>query len=173
MCECVCPNHSNSSTELQHQQQQQCGFTSVFPSSGTAAVTPCSCCYGGQDFSHSSSNTVDTVLSGDTMYFFSVILKTKLPSHFRTFGRRSSTVVGFLMLCWSLYSYYNNRYMFGHGDMTCVRSSKRTLKPSETKYSLGKHPNNVMPYKIIPRYGIGAANTAHRHTRLWYKKNSR
>ena len=40
--------------------------------------------------------------------------------------------------------------------MTCLRSSKRTLEPSKTKYPLGKHPNNVMPYKIIPRYGIGA-----------------
>ena len=24
------------------------------------------------------------------------------------------------------------------------------------KYPLGKHPNNLMPYKIIPRYGLRA-----------------
>ena len=24
------------------------------------------------------------------------------------------------------------------------------------KYPLGKHPNNLMPYKVIPRYGLGA-----------------
>ena len=63
---------------------------------------------------------------------------------------------GFLMPCWYSYSYHNNRYIFGQGDMTCLRRSKRTLKPSKTKYSLGKHPNHLMPYKIIPRYGIGA-----------------
>ena len=40
--------------------------------------------------------------------------------------------------------------------MTCLRSSKRTLEPSKTKHPLGKHPNISMPYKIIPRYGIGA-----------------
>ena len=62
----------------------------------------------------------------------------------------------FLMPCW--YSYYhNNRYIFGQGDMTCLRSSKRAVEPSRTKYPLGKYPNNLMPYKIIPRYGIGAA----------------
>ena len=64
---------------------------------------------------------------------------------------------GFLMPCWYSYSYDNNRYIFGQGDMTCLRSSKRTLEPSKTKYPLGKHPNNLMPYKIIPRYGIGAS----------------
>ena len=26
------------------------------------------------------------------------------------------------------------------------------------KYHLGKHPNNLMPYKVIPRYGLGASN---------------
>ena len=40
--------------------------------------------------------------------------------------------------------------------MPFLRSSKRTLEPSKTKYPLGKHPNNLMPYKIFPRYGIGA-----------------
>ena len=25
------------------------------------------------------------------------------------------------------------------------------------KYPLGKHPNNLIPYKVIPRYGLGAA----------------
>ena len=24
------------------------------------------------------------------------------------------------------------------------------------KYPLGKHPNNLSPYKVIPRYGLGA-----------------
>ena len=40
--------------------------------------------------------------------------------------------------------------------MTCLKSWKRTLEPSKTKHPLGKHPNYVMPYNIIPRYGIGA-----------------
>ena len=78
-------------------------------------------------------------------------------------GRMSSTVFAFLMPCWYSYSYHNNRYIFGQGDMTCLRSSKRTLKPSNMKYPLEKHPNNLMPYKFIPRYGLGANN---RHT--WY-----
>ena len=62
LCACVCPNHSNNRTGLQHhhQQQQQCSFASVVPSPGTAAGKPCSCCCGGQDASHSSINTVDT-----------------------------------------------------------------------------------------------------------------
>ena len=44
--------------------------------------------------------------------------------------------------------------------MTCLRSSRRTLEPSKTKYPQGKHPNNWMPYKIIPWYGIGAHKSA-------------
>ena len=71
--------------------------------------------------------------------------------------KRGGTAFGFLMPCWYSYSYHNNsRYIFGRGDMTCLRSSKRSLKPSKTKYPLGKHPNNLMPYKVIPRYGLGA-----------------
>ena len=67
---------------------------------------------------------------------------------------------GFLMQCWYSYSYHNNQYIFGQGEMTCLRSSKRTLKPSQTKYPLGNHPNNfLMPYKVIPRYGLGANDT--------------
>ena len=60
---------------------------------------------------------------------------------------------GFLMPCWYSYSYHNDQYIFEQGDMTCLRSSKRTLKPSKTKYPLGKHANNVMLYKVIPSYG--------------------
>ena len=67
---------------------------------------------------------------------------------------------GFLKPCWYSYSYHNNQYIFGQRDMTWLRSSKRTLKPSKTKSPLGKHPNNLMPYKIIPRYGIGAQTNA-------------
>ena len=63
---------------------------------------------------------------------------------------------GSLTLCRYTYSYHNNRYIIEQGDMTCLRSSKRSLKPSKTKYPLGKHPNNLMPYKIIPRYGLRA-----------------
>ena len=80
-CACVCPNHSNSSTGLQRQQQQQCSLTSVVPSPGTEAGKPCSCCCGGQDVSHSSSNTVDTTLSGNIMQFLFIILIDKLPLH--------------------------------------------------------------------------------------------
>ena len=125
LCACVCPNHSNSSTGLQHQQQQQCSFASVVSSPGTAAGKPCSCCCGGQDVSHSSSITtvVDTTLSGNVTHYISGQI-----------GRRSSTLFGFLMPCWWSYSYHNNWYIFGQGDMTCLRSSKRTLKPSKTKY---------------------------------------
>ena len=68
LCACVCPKHSNSSTGLQPQQQQQCSFASVFASPGTAAGKTCSCCWGGQDVSHSSSNTVDTTLSGNRVF---------------------------------------------------------------------------------------------------------
>ena len=71
-------------------------------------------------------------------------------------GRRSSTVFGFSKPCWYSYSYHNNQFIFGQGDMTCLRNSKRSLKPSKTKYPLGKHSNNMMPYKIIPRYGLRA-----------------
>ena len=53
-----------------------------------------------------------------------------------------------------------------------MRSSKRTLEPSKTKYPLGKHPNNLMPYKIIPRYGIGAIKAAAPgHHRRWSQQN--
>ena len=83
LCACVCPNHSNSSTGLQHQQQQQCSFTSVVPSPGTAAGKPFSCCCGGQDVSHSSSNAVDTTLSGDKMQFLFIIPIDKLALHSR------------------------------------------------------------------------------------------
>ena len=60
------------------------------------------------------------------------------------------------MQCWYSYSYRNDRYVFGQGGMTCLRSSKIPLIPSKTKYPLGKHPNNLMPHKIIPRYGLRA-----------------
>ena len=139
LCACVCPNHSNSSTGQQHQQQQQCSFASVVPSPGTAAGKPCSCCCGGQDVSHSSSKHSRHTLSGNVMPLCS---SYELNGHYISghFSRTSSTVFGFLMQCW--YSYlYNNRYVFGQGDMTCLRSSKRTLKPSKMKYPLGKHPN--------------------------------
>ena len=58
---------------------------------------------------------------------------------------------GFLMQCWWSYSHRNDRYVFGQGDMTCLRSSKIPLIPSKTKYPLGKHPNNLMPKKTSPR----------------------
>ena len=58
---------------------------------------------------------------------------------------------GFLMQCWYSSSYHNNRYIFGQGDMTCLRSSKTTLKTSKTKY-----PQNIpiidAPYKVIPSH---------------------
>ena len=122
----------------------------------TAAGRPCSCCCGGQDVSHSSSNTVDTTLSGNVMQFMLIILKPKRSLHFRTYWSKEQHRVRVLTPCWCSYSYYNNRHIFEQGDMTCLTSSKRTLKPSKTKYPLGKHPSNLMPYKIIPRYGSGA-----------------
>ena len=91
LCACLCPNHSNSSTGLQHQQQtpaqQQRSSASVVPSPGTAAGKPCSCCCGGQDVSHSSSNTVYATLSGNIMQFLLIILTTKRSLH--------------LLTCWS------------------------------------------------------------------------
>ena len=48
---------------------------------------------------------------------------------------------------------YNNQYNFGQRDMTCLRSSERTLKPSQTN---SPDANNLMPCEIIPRFGIGA-----------------
>ena len=136
LCECVCPNHSNSSTGLQHQQQQQCSFTPVVPSPGTALGKPCSCC-GGQDVSHSSSNTVDIILSGDIMQFLFIILIDKLPLHSRRDW--SSTVFGFLMPCWYSYSYHNKRYIFGQGGYdllekleTNSRTKKKEISPTKT-----------------------------------------
>ena len=67
------------------------------------------------------------------------------------------------MQCWCSYSYHNYQYVFGQGDMTCVRSSIIPLIPSETIYPLGKHPKHLMPYKVIPRYGIGALYLVKRH----------
>ena len=92
-CVRVCPNHSNSSTGLQHQQQQQCSFTSVVPSPGTAGGKPCSCCCGGQDVSHNSSNTVDTTLSGNVMPFLFIILTPNRSLHFRTYWSKEEHVV--------------------------------------------------------------------------------
>ena len=40
LCACVRPNHSNSSTGLQHQQQQYNSFASVVPNPGAAAGKP-------------------------------------------------------------------------------------------------------------------------------------
>ena len=149
------PNHSNSSTGLQHHQQHQCSFASVVPRSGTAAGKPCSCCCSGHDVSHSSSttvsNTVHITLSGKIMQFLLIILKLNFLYISGELGRRSSTVFGSLTPCRYSYSYHNNQYIFGQGHMTGLRSSKRSLKPSKTKYPLGKHPNSLMPYKIIPR----------------------
>ena len=70
---------------------------------------------------------------------------------------------GFLMPCWYSYSYRNDQYIFGQGDTTCLRSSKRSLIPSKTKYPLGKHPNNLISCKIIPRYGLRARHRAREH----------
>ena len=57
--------------------------------------------------------------------------------------------------------------------MTCLGSSKRTQKPSKTKYPLGKHTNNLMPYKIILRYGIGTRKQRGHAEQLlpWARKN--
>ena len=55
--------------------------------------------------------------------------------------------------------------------MTWFGSSKRTQKPSKTKYPLGKHANNLMAYKIIPRYGIGATPWPNGRTILRRPKN--
>ena len=66
----------------------------------------------------------------------------------------SSTVFGFLMQCWYSHSYRNDRYVFGQGDMTCLRSSKIPLIPIKTKYPLGKHTNNLMPKKTSLGMGL-------------------
>ena len=92
-----------------------------------------------------SSNTVDITLSGNIMQFLLIILRLKFLYISGELGRRSSIMFGFLMPCWYSYSSHNNGYIFGQGDMTCLRSSKRSLKPSKTKYPLGKHPDNLMP----------------------------
>ena len=89
-----------------------------------------------------SSKTVDITLSGNIMQFLFIILKLNFLYISGELGRRSSTVFGSLTPCWYSYSYHNNRHIFGQGDMTCLRSSTQSLKPSKTKYPLGKHPNN-------------------------------
>ena len=40
--------------------------------------------------------------------------------------------------------------------MIYLRSSKRTLKSYKTNSPVRKYPDNLMSYKIILRYGIGA-----------------
>ena len=40
--------------------------------------------------------------------------------------------------------------------MICMKSSNCTLKQSKTNSPLGNHPDNLMPYGILPTYGIGA-----------------
>ena len=175
LCACVCANHSNSSTGLQHQQQQhQCSSASVVASPGTEAGKPCSCCCGGYDVSHSRSttvsNTVHITLSGKIMQSLFITLKLNFLYISGELGRKSSTVFGSLTLCRYTYSYHNNRYIIEQGDMTCLRSSKRSLKPSKTKYPLGKHSNNIMPYKIIPRYGLRAIrHNAHSWGTFWFR----
>ena len=52
--------------------------------------------------------------------------------------------------------YQNVRYTFGQMGTIYLTSSTPTLKPSKTNSSLGKHPDNLMPYKIVLRHGIGA-----------------
>ena len=84
LCACVCPNHSNNSTGLQHQQQEQCSFALVLPSPGTAAAKPCSFCCSGQDFSHCSSSSVDTTL-GNRIQLLLIILRTCRSLPFRTY----------------------------------------------------------------------------------------
>ena len=39
--------------------------------------------------------------------------------------------------------------------MICLESSCCTLKKSKTYSPLGKHPDNLMPYGVLPTYGIG------------------
>ena len=61
LCACVCPNHSNSSTGLQHHQQQQCSFASVVASPGIAAgKNPALAVAVGRMF----HTAVDSTLSG-------------------------------------------------------------------------------------------------------------
>ena len=87
LCACVCPNHSNNSTGLQHRQQRRCSFGSVVSSPGVAAGQPCSCCCCGQDVSSSSSNisrAVVVLLSVIVVYFWFIILTIKWSLHFRT-----------------------------------------------------------------------------------------
>ena len=92
------------------------------------------------------------------MQFLLIILKLNFLyiKYSGEIGRRCSAVFGFFKPCWYSYSYHNNQYIFRQGDMTCLRSSKRSPKPSKTRYPVGKHLNNLMPYKIIPRYGLRA-----------------
>ena len=96
VCVRVWPNHSNSSIGLQHQlQQQQCSSASVVPSPGTAAGKPC-CSYGfsGQEVSHSSSNPVDTTLSGNVMTVWLIkLIQTVIT--FPDIDGMSSTCSGF------------------------------------------------------------------------------
>ena len=107
MCACVCPNHSNSSTRLQHQQQHQCSFASMVASPGTAAGKPCSCCCGGYDVSHTAAVQLSVTryisLSRNILQFL-FILKLNFLYISGELGRRSSTVFGSLTLCRYTYS---------------------------------------------------------------------
>ena len=116
-------------------------------------------------------NTANDInLSGNIIQWLFIILKLNFLYISGKIGRRSSTVFGFSKPCWYSYSYHNNQFIFGQGDMTCLRNSKRSLKPSKTKYPLGKHSNNIMPYKIIPRYGLRAIrHNAHSWGTFWFR----
>ena len=42
----------------------------------------------------------------------------------------------------------------------CLKSSNCTQKQSKTNSPLGKHPHNLVPYGILPTYGIGASRVS-------------
>ena len=68
LCAFVCSNHSNSSTGLQHQKQQQYSFASVVPSPGIAAGKPYSCCGQGVVTSLQSSHRQQQYYSCTTLF---------------------------------------------------------------------------------------------------------
>ena len=104
LCACVSPTNGNSSTGLQH-QQQQCSFASVVPTPGAAAGIPYSCCCGGQDVSYSSSDNssravVASVRKCNAVLFHNISNQTDIPFPDRVV---EGIVFGFLIRCW--YSY--------------------------------------------------------------------
>ena len=153
LCSCLCPNHRNSSTTSSSSGVASRRWPQVL---APLRVNPALLAVAEGRMFHPAAVSQWIPLNPEKLCYFGPSSQQLYSCYiFGPIGRRSSTVFGILIPCWYSYSYHNNRYIFGPRDMTCLRSSRRALQPTKTKYPVGNHPNILMPYEIIPRYGIG------------------